>query len=436
MNFREQIIYQMAFRTFTPDGTIKAATKLLPHVASLGVDIVYICACWAAENSDNLDSWSERQKASETNNPKNPYKIADYYNVDEEYGTNDDLKEFVKTAHENGLKVLFDLVYLHCGRNAVFLEEHPDFVQRNPDGTLLVPDRWPFARINYESKELREYLYKNMEYFITDFGVDGFRCDVGDSVPLDFWEDSVSRLKEIKPNLIMINEGENPEYLKKAFDISYECFWNDAMIDVFAKKESATKLVAMYNKEIGMYGDDISKLMRTIDSHDFASDHGLNRNEITMTSRGVEAALVVSNTTEGIAFMWNGYEICDDAENCMFSNRFYGKRSQMNWSKGFTDDGKRRLEFIKNIHRIRHENHALTNGKMAWIKNDTPDDVISYTMKSDKQEVSVIVNAKNQKVTTCVDLNTDNSKVLLSADATMNGDKIEFGNYGYMIIEK
>ena len=103
----------MAFRTFTPDGTIKAAAKLLPHIASLGVDIVYVCACWKEEDSNNMDSWSERQKASETNNPKNPYKISDYFNVDEEFGCNEDLIEFVNEATK--LRELYDLEYEKYG---------------------------------------------------------------------------------------------------------------------------------------------------------------------------------------------------------------------------------------------------------------------------------------------------------------------------------
>ena len=79
------VIYQMALRSFTPEGTLKAAEKLLPHVASLGVDIVYLCPVFVAENDEDQSTWSQRQIASNTNNPKNPYKIADYFNVSIDY---------------------------------------------------------------------------------------------------------------------------------------------------------------------------------------------------------------------------------------------------------------------------------------------------------------------------------------------------------------
>lgn len=230
------IIYQIALRTFTPEGTLKAAKDLLPHVASLGVDIVYVCPFYVAENDSNRETWSIRQIASDTNNPKNPYKMADYFNVDPEYGTNEDLKDFVDEAHKNGLLVMFDLVYLHCGKGAVFAKEHPDFVERNEDGTVRVPDRWPFARLNFESDELRKYLLKNMEMLMTEYKADCFRCDVGDSVPLDFWKNSFEYLKNINPNLFTLNEGIIPEYIENVFDMGYNFSWNSLMIDIFVIK--------------------------------------------------------------------------------------------------------------------------------------------------------------------------------------------------------
>ena len=118
------IIYQLSFRAMTPEGTINAAAKMLPYIKSLGVTWVYIAPVWKADDSMDETTWSPRQKKSGCGNPKNPYKMIDYFNVDEEYGTNEDLYNFVKEAHSLGLKVMFDLVYLHCGVNAVFLKDH------------------------------------------------------------------------------------------------------------------------------------------------------------------------------------------------------------------------------------------------------------------------------------------------------------------------
>lgn len=111
----KNIIYQMFLRSATRGGTIKAGAKLLRHIASLGVDVVYLCPIFEADDDENTEHWSKRQRESGLNNPQNPYRMKDYFKIDEEYGTDDDLKSFVNTAHSYGLKVILDLVYYHCG---------------------------------------------------------------------------------------------------------------------------------------------------------------------------------------------------------------------------------------------------------------------------------------------------------------------------------
>ena len=425
-NMNKHVIYQMALRSFTPEGTLKAAEKLLPHVASLGFDIVYLCPVFKADNDEDQNAWSHRQRQSETNNPKNPYKMADYFNVDEEYGTNEDLKDFVETAHKNNLKVFFDLVYLHCGKNAVFIKDHPDFVEQDENGKPLVGDRWPFARLNYENPDLRAYLKKNMETFVKDYKVDGFRCDVADTVPLDFWADAFTYLKTINPELLTFNEGRSNEYLEVAFDMAYDFNWTKTMIDVFANKAPAKNIQETFIEQLNTYGHNYKNLAKTIDNHDVASDHVLNRNEITMTTKGVEAALVLCYTIGGIPYLWNGYEFCDNAENCMFSNRFHGRRSQINWSRAFTPEGQNRLEFIKKLNNLYHNHDEFSDTALEWIKTPYPDEVLAYK----KGNITIIVNTKNKKVSD-IDCCADN--IYMQYGASISDNKLNLEGYGYII---
>ncbi len=433
---KNEIIYQLAMRTFTPEGTIKAAEARLAYVASLGVDIVYLCPVFMAENDQSLDTWSPRQKASQTGNPKNPYKMYDYFHVDEEYGTDEDLKHFVKTAHRLGLKVLFDLVYLHCGRGAVFLAEHPDFIERNEDGTDVVGELWPFARLNYQNPALREYLLSNMQWFLREFSVDGFRCDVGDRIPLDFWEWAFERLRAEKPDLLTFNEGKNPAYLEKAFDICYSFHWRAALAGLFRGEHGANEFRALCLAEREEFGDRVKRRARYIDNHDTASDVGLLRNEIVMTERGVEAALVVTNTYDGVPFLWNGVEFCDAAENNMFSNRDHGRRSAMDWSTAFTARGKRRMRLLKKLHALHHSTPAITEGFVEWVENDRPDDVLSYRKRYGGQEVLVVVNAKNRALDVRVDAAHDEADVCLRRGAKCGQNALRLQPYGYLLFKK
>ena len=124
--FTEGVMYQIQPRSFTPEGTLRAATRKLPYLKDLGVTIAYLVPVMKMDDSRDKAFWSPRQIRSGFDNPKNQYRIADYFHVDEEYGTDEDLKAFCREAHRLGLKVVFDLVYLHCGPTAPFLREHPE----------------------------------------------------------------------------------------------------------------------------------------------------------------------------------------------------------------------------------------------------------------------------------------------------------------------
>ena len=206
-------------------------------------------------------------------------------------------------------------------------------------------------------------------------------------------------------------------------------------INIFAKDQPATILRELYGRECEKYGQNIANLTRALDNHDTASDCGLDRNEIIMTSRGVEAALVVTNTYLGIPFFWNGYEVCDAAENSMFSNRFFGRRSQLDWSKAFTEDGKRRIELVKKLHALHHGYDAITSGELIWVENDRPDEVISYIRSAGEQKLLVVVNSKNVGTAVKLDYAGRTGEVILRYGVKTDVDnEIELKPYGYLVV--
>ena len=80
-------VYQINPRTFSAEGTLKAVTRELPYLQDLGFTTIYLCPIFEADASENRDNWSDRQKKYETQNPKNPYRMNNYFRIDEEYGT-------------------------------------------------------------------------------------------------------------------------------------------------------------------------------------------------------------------------------------------------------------------------------------------------------------------------------------------------------------
>ena len=267
MNKNKLIIYQINPRMFTPQGTLRAAKELLPHIKNIGANVAYLFAICKEDDSKDRRFWSKRQKKSKLNNPKNPYRISDYFSVDEEFGGNEQLKEFVDEAHKLGLYVMMDLVYYHCSPNAKIINDVPDGVVRKENGEIDL-GVWNFPKLNFASRALREYLIENMRYFIREYGIDGYRCDVGDGVPLDFWQEAIAEIKKLNPNIIMLNEGCNPEYVQSgAFDFNY--YWppivNASQPYVEFLKNSHDNFIEMGTKEKGIY---------FIENHDTVTDDG------------------------------------------------------------------------------------------------------------------------------------------------------------------
>ena len=99
---KNAVVYQIMLRTFTREGTFKAATEMLEHVRSIGVDVVYLAPFVEMDRDMDKSGWSPRQIKSGFDSPKNPYRISDYDKIDPEYGDYADFKAFNDKAHELG----------------------------------------------------------------------------------------------------------------------------------------------------------------------------------------------------------------------------------------------------------------------------------------------------------------------------------------------
>ncbi|MDO5113951.1 MAG: alpha-amylase family glycosyl hydrolase, partial [Planctomycetia bacterium] len=145
---QKAVLYQINTRAFTPEGTLQAAKEKLPLLKEAGVTVIYFCPLFTMDDDMDEQFWSPRQVKSQLGNPKNPYRMNDYDKIDPEYGTEADAKELIRAAHELGLRVMFDLVYLHCGPKATLVKTHPEYFRRNPDGSIHLT-QWKFPEFDF-----------------------------------------------------------------------------------------------------------------------------------------------------------------------------------------------------------------------------------------------------------------------------------------------
>ena len=440
-DLQKSTIYQILPQHFTQEGTLKKAADFLPHIKSLGVDIIYLCPVAEADRDENRDFWSKRQKASGLNNPCNPYRIRDYFKIDPRFGGDADLKRFVEKAHKLGLKVILDLVYYHCGPKAVFIEKNPDFVVRNPDGTVK-NGFWNFPELNFKSKGLREYLIKNMLYFIEKFGVDGYRTDVEKEVPADFWAEAYARISKIKPDVIMLAESHRETAQLDAYNINYSFRWTNALIYVFSGKAPAHILKKIWSEQNSQFPKG-ARLLRALDNHDTASDScqpekGGARYESQFGNSGMDAIQLLNFTIDGIPFIYNGNEFADNTYFSMFSDNKHG-RFFVAWENIASEEGRKRMALIRKLNSIRKKNSEFWRGETVWIDNSNPDCVVSF-MRRDKISSSIVlVNTRNAHLDAKIKIDFKKPAKLISDGAKYQISKdeltVSFEPNGYIVLK-
>jgi len=393
-------VYQIVLRNFTRDGNFKSATEMLEHVRSAGVDVVYLTPFVEMDCDMNPAGWSARQHKSGFGSPKNCYRISNYDKIDPEYGNDADFKAFNDKAHALGMKVYMDLVYLHCGPNNVMKDMFPDAFQKNPDGTVR-ESIWHFPYVNFKSKPVRKYLIDSMLHWMR-LGCDGFRCDVGDQVPIDFWVEAVTACQKVKPDLVMINEGTKPEWLEKAFDACYAWPWSNSIRNFInphhpGQKTATNRTLDQKMPGVRKYEASIPKnslMFCYMDNHDSATDDWEVRFDRVMPVEAGNAAFVAMFLRRGLPLVFNGNEIADNGLNSFFAPVEHPMRCSkiIDWARALQPAGQKRLALIRKLAKLHHDDSAFYNGEMDWITDGEAAGAISFVRREGNRKVFVSSN--------------------------------------------
>ena len=139
---------------------------------------------------------------------------------------------------------------------------------------------------------------------------------------------------------------------------------------------------------------------------------------------------------DGIPMLFAGNEIADRAEYSLFANRHHN-RSVLDWSAAFTDAGKRRLEIVKTMSKIRRERPEFFSGEMKWIDSGN-DKVLAFERAKGDSKTFVFVSASPEPVEISAKL-SENPKAYFAQRAKVSGGgdsaKVSLEPYGFALIE-
>ena len=173
---RDGVVYEIFPRNFSARGDFAGVIAQLDRLQQLGVNILWLMPIHPLG------------KLKSKGTIGSPYAVQDFYGINADYGSADDLHRLIGEAHKRGLKVIIDIVANHTAWESNLMA-HPEYYTHDASGRIIPPDPdWTdVADLNYDNQELRQYMQGMMVHWLKDFDLDGFRCDYAAGVPTDFW---------------------------------------------------------------------------------------------------------------------------------------------------------------------------------------------------------------------------------------------------------
>lgn len=259
---RSMSVYEIFIRSHSGARTFKAVQKDLDRIERLGIDLIWFMPVHPIGVKNHKGEIGS------------PYAVRDYFRVNPDFGTFEDFKDLVNDIHSRGMRVMLDMVLNHTSWDNALIEEHEDWYTHDEYGEIVSPnpDWWDTADLNYNSPELRKWMIEMLQYWLTEGNVDGFRFDVAELVPLEFWKDAKAACQQVKPDVFFLAEGAKPELHLNGHDMTYS--WNmwKPMINVASGKTEVSALKRAYDKELLMYPRNALR-MRFTENHDKRRSH-------------------------------------------------------------------------------------------------------------------------------------------------------------------
>ncbi|GGB10038.1 alpha,alpha-phosphotrehalase [Macrococcus hajekii] len=213
-DWKKSVVYQIYPKSFKDttgngQGDINGIIEKLDYLKVLGIDYIWLTPVYRSPMNDN------------------GYDISDYYEINPDFGTKEDFKRLLDSAHARGIKIMSDIVINHTSTyHNWFVESRKS--EDNPyrdyyiwkDGQDGPPTNWESkfggnawqfdeatgqyylrlfdvtqADLNWENEAVRRDIYDMINYWI-DFGMDGFRFDVINLISKGSYDNSPKEGKE------------------------------------------------------------------------------------------------------------------------------------------------------------------------------------------------------------------------------------------------
>lgn len=340
-NMSKAIIYQVLTRLWG-EGKFSSFDKAsFTHLHSLGVTHIWYTGVIRHSTG----------KPFVKGRPGSPYSISDYYDVnpylaDEQDNRLSEFKKLIKRTHSSGFKLVIDFIPNHVA---------PDYGDQHggiPTFDYCDYDWTDTKKINYSHPDTWGKMYDIVRYWAA-MGVDGFRCDMAELVPPEFFAWMIRKIKEEFPEVIFIAEVyEKHNYWRYIREVGFDYLYDksglyDTLMAVY--RHGGTAEAITWNWQF--LGDLQPNMLNFLENHD---EVRVASPEFAQAPEKAYAALACSALLNDAPFMiYFGQEVGENASDC--SNN---RTSIFNWKSA------------KSVNRLINEIHGekgLTRRQQAIL---------------------------------------------------------------------
>lgn len=332
------------------------------------------------------------------------YETTDYKKLDSRLGTNKDLTNFVKACHEKGIRVIFDGVFNHTGRDFFAFKdiqknrEHSPYVNWycnvNFGGNTEYNDGFSYenwggynllVKLNQRNPEVQNYICDVIRFWVSEFDIDGIRLDAADVLDFDFMRILRHTADEVKKDFWLMGEVIHGDYSRWVNGQTLHSVTNYALHKALYSGHNDHNYfeIAHTVKYLQNMGD--LDLYNFVDNHDVERIHTKLQNKAHFTP-----VHVLLYTLPGVPSIYYGSEFGIDGKKEKFSDASLRPALDLN---DYADAATKNpcTALIAALGKVRQGTPALSYGSYAELALTNR----QFAFARDLEGIRVIVTVNN-----------------------------------------
>ncbi len=360
----------------------------IEHIKYLGINAVYIGPLFESSSHG--------------------YDTADYYHVDRRLGNRKTLAHIVEAFHKNDIKVIFDAVFNHTGRDfwafrdvlqkgsySYYCHWYQDlkFGKRSPFGDPFTYKSWKghysLPKLNLKNPYVKEHLFKAVEMWVNELGCDGLRLDAADCLKVGFIRDLKKYTKKLHKDFWLMGEIVHGNYNKRVNEkmldsvTNYQC--HHELITSFNKKNFSEVAVA-FNRQFGHHG-----IYKKLKLYNFVDNHDINRSaSIIKNQAHLYPMYALLFTMPGIPSLYYGSEWAIKGKK----NKWSDQALRPNINLGDSNKNKELAQAINKFSLIRKTSSALLHGE--YLELHVGNEHFAFARMTNNEYVIIILNSSDK----------------------------------------